>query len=205
MKKGNLELSAAIRRRFRSRIVGFLSCTLVLLTNSVIHADAPAPDKAIAKFEIRYMEFSIDHHSMGVRMAQLCVQKAITPDLLELCQRNLANQTKEIMTLQSFLQNWYKINYSPEMKPSGENMLAKLASLSGAEFEIEFMKMFIRHHFRIIVESAKCLDRAFHEQLEEEICEPIILNQSADILIMREILCDQYNLCNYGPKGKSLS
>ena len=132
MEKGNLELSAAIKRRFRSRIVGFLSCTLFLLINSVIHADAPAPDKAIAKFEIRYMEFSIDHHSMGVRMAQLCVQKAITPDLLELCQRNLANQTKGIMTLQSFLQNWYKINYSPEMKPSGENMLAKLASLSGA-------------------------------------------------------------------------
>ena len=83
-------------------------------------------------------------------------------------------------------------------------MLAKLASLSGAEFEIEFMKMFIRHHFRIIVESAKCVDRAFHQELEEEICQPIILNQSADIRIMQRLLCVQYRLCNYGPKGTVL-
>ena len=178
---------------------------LMFAASTPAEATAPAPEQAIAKFEIRYMQLTIDHHGMGVQMSQLCLQRAITGELLDLCHRNLTGQSEEIMILQSFLQSWYGISYQPEMKPSGENMMERLAALFGAEFEIEFMKMFIRHHFRIIVESAKCVDRAFHEELKEEICEPIILNQSADIQIMRNILCEQYQLCNYGPKGNVLA
>ena len=70
------------------------------------------------------------------------------------------------MLLQSFLRDWYRINYSPQVKPNAENMME-----IGAEFEIELMKVFIGHHFRI-VESVKSADRDFHEELENEICEP---------------------------------
>jgi uncharacterized protein (DUF305 family) len=188
----------------RQSLTQVIICGVLLITARNVQASGPAPDKAAAKFEIRYMEFTIDHHGMGVQMSQLCLQRAITGELLDLCQRNLTAQSEELMLLQSFLSSWYGITYAPQMKPSGENMLEKLASLSGAEFEIEFMKMFIRHHFRIIVESAKCVDRAFHEQLEDEICAPIIINQSADIRIMQRLLCDLYRLCNYGPKGQAL-
>lgn len=96
--------------------------------------------------EINYMEFTIDHHAMGIQMGTLCVQKAVHEELRDLCEQNIAAQTAELQNLQTWLQQWYGIAYEPEMTQGDQQMMGKLAALEGAEFEIEFMETFSRHH-----------------------------------------------------------
>lgn len=163
-------------------------------------ADQPAPTQQAAQFEVRFMELAIDHHFMGVMMAQLCEEKAIHEELREQCEQIEATQSREIEMLQSWLQDWYGITYEPQMSPGAEQQMERLASLSPEEFEIELMKMFIRHHWQIIVQAAQCTDKAYHGELVD-LCEDIIAVQSAEIELFRTWLCDWYDLCNYGPKG----
>ena len=66
------------------------------------------------------------------------------------------------------------------MKPGDEKMTERLASLTGAEFEIAFMEMMIKHHEKAIKEGRHCLDKAYHAELRE-LSENIITTQSAEL------------------------
>ena len=160
--------------------------------SSPARADGPAPDKATAKFEIRFMQDMIDHHQMAVMMAEQCVAKAVHEDLRTLCQNIITTQTREIQEMQSWLRDWYGISYEPRVKDGGQ--MKKLSSLFGAEFEIEFMRMMIEHHLKAIKEASACAERAYHEELRE-LCENIITTQAAEIEQMRTWLCQWYGEC----------
>jgi uncharacterized protein (DUF305 family) len=137
------------------------------------------------------MEQMIDHHSMAVMMAQMCVSKAVHPELRAMCQNIITSQSQEIQMMQAWLQQWYGISYAPKMNHARMN---KLMRLEGAEFEIEFMEEMIRHHEAAIRESTDCLVRAFHEELRN-LCQRIIQAQSAEINQMRTWLCQWYGEC----------
>jgi uncharacterized protein (DUF305 family) len=100
----------------------------------------------------------------------------------------------EIEEMQAWLQDWYGIAYEPAMKPGDEKMMERLASLSGAEFEILFMEMMIKHHEKAIKEGRHCLDKAYHAELRE-LCENIVRTQSAEIAQMQTWLCQWYGEC----------
>jgi uncharacterized protein (DUF305 family) len=158
----------------------------------------PAPDRATARYEIDFMQDMIDHHAMAIEMAQMCLEKAIHEELRQLCGEIIAAQQEEIQQMQSWLQQWYGISYSPQMKPGDMRMMEKMAELSGAEFEIEFMQMMIKHHLKAIREASKCVERVFHDELRE-MCENIIVTQAAEIEQMRTWLCDWYGICKDRP------
>lgn len=163
-------------------------------TEGVTIASAPAPSPSTANFEIRFMTGMIDHHQMAVEMAEICLSKAVHEELRSMCQNIIATQSAEIQEMQSWLQQWYGITYEPTMKPGDQKMLERLASLSGAEFEIAFMEMMIKHHEGAIKEARHCLDKAAHAELRE-LCENIIATQSAEIQQMRTWLCQWYGEC----------
>ena len=52
---------------------------------------AAGADRETGRFEVPNMEFAIDHHAMGVKMATLCVQKAVHAELRQLCEMNRQN------------------------------------------------------------------------------------------------------------------
>jgi uncharacterized protein (DUF305 family) len=137
----------------------------------------------------------IDHHAMAVMMAELCLERAVQPELLAMCEHIREMQLEEIATLQSWLQEWYGLEHELSMTPGAENQMRKMAALSGAEFEIEFMKSMMRHHWTAIVRAQQCQKRAYHVQLIE-MCEEIKSAQLAEILT-REWLCDWYGICHY--------
>lgn len=162
-------------------------------------ADQAAPTRAAATFEIKFLENMIDHHHMAVMMAEVCVQKAhrselIHTELRDLCADIAESQSAEMRLMQRWLRDWYGISYQPQMKPGDERMVEKLAALDGAEFEIEFMRMMIKHHEKAIKEAEQCVRRAYHAQLRG-LCENIIEAQTAEIELMRTWLCQWYGIC----------
>ena len=148
-----------------------------------------------AGLEINYMEFTIDHHAMGVMMAQMCVEKAIHEELRELCQRNAEAQSREMAMLQGWLETWYGITYEPHVTPGDEQMMEMMAALEGAEFEIEFMEIFSRHHHQIVQRSLPVVDQAVHPELAA-LASQIVEAQTRDIRLMLSWLCEWYDSCH---------
>ena len=98
--------------------------------------------------------------------------------------------------MQTWLRDWYGIDYEPQMTSGAQKQMQKLAALSGAEFEIEFMKMMIRHHATAVVRAQQCQEKAYHAELMY-LCENIEAAQRAEIELMTTWLCEWYNICNY--------
>lgn len=164
------------------------------IASNVRVASGPAPDRATARYEIEFMQDMIDHHAMAVMMGEMCVEKAVHEELRQLCQEIIAAQSAEIQQMQGWLQEWYGISYAPQMKPSAMRQMEKLAALSGAEFEIAFTEMMIKHHAKAVKEGEQCVERVFHEALRE-LCENIIATQTAEIELMQSWLCEWYGIC----------
>lgn len=162
-----------------------------LLGASSLFANEPAPNERQARFEIRFLESMMDHHLGGIQMSQVCVQKALHPELRQACQNIIAAQTSEIQQMQSWLLAWYGLSYTPKSSNAGMNRLERL---SGAEFEIEFMQMISEHHAEAIRESTECLLRAYHLAMRS-LCEQMIVAQAREINMFRTWLCQWYSRC----------
>lgn len=166
-------------------------------------ATAPAADRTTALYEIRFMQDMISHHTMAVHMGEMCLEKATHEELQAACADIVATQTQEIETMQSWLDTWYGVTYTPDMAQGHHNMMGHMAGMSAEAFEVTFLKMMIRHHWGAVVTASTCIDRASHEELVG-VCEDIVIAQSAEIEQMRTWLCDWYGLCNYGAKAGRL-
>ena len=130
-------------------------------------------------------------------MANMCLEKAVHPELLALCQNIKTTQTKEIQKTQTWLQEWYSISYQPDTAMTGD--MKRLMSMSGETFEIEFLQMMIRQHFKAVVESRTCEKKAYHPELIQ-LCQSIETTQTQEIQTMQTWLCTWYSICNWGPK-----
>lgn len=168
----------------------------ILVVATPARASGPAPEQAIANYEIDFMQDMIDHHHMAVMMGEMCVEKALHEELRALCEEIIAAQSQEIATMQAWLQNWYGISYEHQMTNGEMQRMHKMHELSGAEFEIEFMEMMIRHHRMAVREGERCVDRAYHNELVA-MCEEIIATQTEEIATMRAWLCEWYAICKH--------
>lgn len=178
--------------RFLPGLLIVLALALSIVTPAL--AAAPAPEKPMAKFEIDFMQDMIDHHTMAIMEAEVCLEKAVHEELRSLCAEIIATQSQEREMMQTWLQDWYGISYEPQMTPGEMRQVQKLAELDGAEFEIEFMQTMIKHHLQAIREGEKCLDRAYHPELLN-LCQNIIVTQTQEIEMMQAWLCEWYNIC----------
>jgi uncharacterized protein (DUF305 family) len=171
-----------------------------MIISTGVYASGPAPTRDQAVYEIRFLTEMIDHHSMAVMMADLCLDRTIHPQLHQLCESIKETQTEEIATMQTWLENWYGIHHDPQMTPGAQQRMQKLASLTGAEFEIEFMKEMIQHHWMAVVRARECQARAYHPELIA-MCHNIETTQLHEIELMGSWLCQWYDICNYHGSG----
>ena len=179
-----------------TRLAAFLLVALVGagLTVAPAAAEEPAPDRSTARYEVDFLIGMIDHHAMAVQMAEMCLDKAIHPELEAMCESIKTSQSQQIEEMQAWLQDWYGVSHEPEMKPGDMRQMDKLAALDGAEFEIEFMESMIGHHRKAIREGEQCLQRAEHPELLG-LCQNIIDTQSGEIAQMQQWLCEWYGRC----------
>ena len=189
--------------REKPRSVGRITAVLLAVVATLVlaapaAASARAPEKSTAKFEVDFMTGMIDHHAMAVEMGEICLDNVVHAELRGMCEDVISAQSAEIETMQSWLAGWYDVSYEPEMSQGQMQQMEKLASLSGAEFEIRFMEMLIRHHRKAISEAEKCVDRASHDELRD-LCQGIIETQSTEIAQLETWLCQWYGRCRGRP------
>lgn len=177
---------------------GLLALVVALVLAAPAAASAPAPQKSTAKFEVDFMTGMIDHHAMAIEMGEMCLDNAEHAELRAMCEDVVSAQSQEIETMQAWLEDWYSVSYEPEMTPGEMRQMEKLDALAGAEFEIRFMEMLIRHHRMAITEAEKCVDRAYHGELRD-LCQGIIEAQSAEIAQLETWLCQWYGRCRGRP------
>lgn len=158
-------------------------------------ATGPAPSAQTSQYETDFMRNMIDHHSMAIRMADICSKQATHPELLQMCGGIRTAQSGEVQQMQSWLQAWYGTNYKPQMTREDKQQLRALSQLSGAEFEIAFMRAMIEHHQGAIMEAGDCLGAAYHPELIQ-LCGSIVQAQAAEIITMRGWLCGWYQVCD---------
>jgi len=159
-------------------------------------ADVPASasDTQTARYEVDFLTGMIDHHAMAVQMAETCVDKAVHPELVDLCESIIASQSAQIEQMQTWLQDWYGISHEPEM--TSAQSMQHLTGLEGGDYEVAFMREMTRHHWAAVREAEKCLTNAAHPELIS-LCHNIYSSQLAQINQMQTWLAEWYDV-NYG-------
>jgi len=130
----------------RKPIVAVCIVASMAMGATVTMADGLAPRHRTSHFEVKFMTDMIDHHTMAIMMAELCKDRAIHDELLELGDQIIAAQSAEVQEMQSWLHDWYGIHYRPRTSGRMRKELRELAKLDGEEFEMEFLMMMVEHH-----------------------------------------------------------
>jgi uncharacterized protein (DUF305 family) len=160
---------------------------LVALPGSA-SASQPAANPTAASFEQSFLSETIDHHFMGVKMGRLCMDKAVSNRLGDICTAIVATQSGEIARMRDqFLLDWYGVEKHPELTRADRADLAELRGRRGNRFDRAVSRMFIEHHEMQIASSQTCLDQAEHHELIHT-CMDQIETQSAEIKQFRKVL-----------------
>lgn len=150
----------------------------------------------IAKYEIEYMQFTINHHMGGVALASLCLERATRTELRQLCATARSDQLREIGILRGWLRDWYGINYEGMILPEAQANVARLRQIpSVEEFQNQFLDTFSMGHLQIIEESLKATRRVRHEALDN-LAESIVTSQSNQVIQMQTWDCQWYGECD---------
>lgn len=195
-----------IKNTVRSLVAVMVAFGGLVALSGPAAAEAPAPTPQQARFEVDFMMDTIDHHYLGVRMGQMCVERATAPPpssdqtLRDTCAQIVATQTQEIQQLQTWLADWYGITKEPELPPNGDAMLDKLARREGESFDIEVSRMFIQHHQSFLPVADKCTETAAHAELRD-LCAQMYDTQAREIDVFTSILND-HGLNRQGPRGR---
>lgn len=222
---GTPKAVSGIRRAVRGFKVASLALSAIAMTPA--HADGPGRG-GTAQFERDYLTFIIDHHYSALRMTELAAgtdvqrdpsvsnpQEGTSPtpntsatppkagmeDIKSMARMGNRMQREEIAKAQKFLREWYGTTHTPTVRPEGQQLIQQLEQTSGgAQFEQAFLQLFSNHHYGALHPSLDCQVKADngHHQLKGY-CEGIVHNQFREINDMREMLCEQFSICDYQP------
>lgn len=212
----------------RMRACSLLAAASLLVFHAA-PATADGPGRGMtAQFERDYLAHVIDHHYSALRITELAAgtdtqrDRAVnnpeegtspTPDTTATPPKagmdaikslaRMANrvQREEIAKAQKFLREWYGMNHSPTLSAESQQQIQVLEQTpAGAQFEQKFLRLFSNHHYEVLQPSLDCQVNADidHHELKDY-CEGILHNQVREIGEMREMLCQQFAICDYLP------
>lgn len=218
-------LSARIPTAFFTALVFAATFSLAV----VAQAKADQPGRGLtAEFETEYLKFIADHHFAALRMTELAAGTQLNPPMPEVSPddrvsptpnfppaepkatlaeiKSLARQAnrtqrEEILRAQTFLRDYYGIEYQPSISPVNQQRIQILEqSAPGDDFNIDFLEVFSRHHYTATTSSTECQVAAdiVHVDLQGY-CRGIVNGQVMQINTMRQLLCEEYQICDYQP------
>lgn len=145
------------------------------------------------QFEQNFLQNMIRHHQGALAMSRLAIAKATHPELRRFAQRTINNQGREEQEFASWLKNRYKASFSKQPMPVDVQMSANLNTLSGRDFEIQFLKDMIVHHTEAVQMSRDAEQKAVNPDVKAAATE-IAKNQSAEIDQLKSWASSWYGL-----------
>lgn len=157
-------------------------------------ADAPAPNTNQAQFEVDFFEMMIPHHTSGIALGELCLQRAVHSELRETCGKVVEDQKMERDMLRSWADDWYGEDIQPYIPSKDQADLNRLSQIQGEEFDKEFMQTLKMHHEEATAMASECTAKAYHDELKD-VCDEMQQKQMEEIAMLDEWLCDWYGIC----------
>jgi uncharacterized protein (DUF305 family) len=211
------------------RLLAVLALIVSLFLVVPLPADADQPGRGLAQdFEIAYLQFIIDHHFSALRMTELAAGTLVNPPMPDVSPddriqptpgyapsepkatldeiKSLARsancmQREEILQAQTFLRDFYGMEYQPSVPPENQQRIDILEQAApGDDFNHNFLEVFSRHHYLATTRSSECIVAADVAHVDlEEYCRGIVNAQLMEIDDMRHLLCENYEICDYQP------
>lgn len=151
-----------------------------------------SPNAANAPYDLQFLDTMIAHHRGAVDMAGPCATKAQHAEVKTLCANVISSQQKEIDEMRSWRDKWFP-GAAPAMNMdmagmSGSMMgmdMKKLGTLSGNDFDLEFIREMIPHHEGAVTMAKEALQRSTKDEIKT-LANAIIKAQEAEIKQMKE-------------------
>lgn len=151
-----------------------------------------SPNAATAPYDLQFLDTMTAHHQAAVEMAGPCAAKAQHAELKTLCANIISSQQKEIADMKAWREKWFTgaapaINMQMAgMNDSMKGMdMKKLGSLSGNDFDLEFIKQMTAHHEGAVTMAKEALQRSTKEEIKT-LAAAIIKAQEEEIKQMKE-------------------
>ena len=153
------------------------------MTNSPGAVDAP--------YELQFIDTMIVHHQGAIDMAQLVATRAQHEELRQLAKSIISDQQREIAEMKAWRSNWFGANPQainmdlPGMHEGMSGMdLAKLDSLKGNDFDLEFIRQMVPHHEGAVMMAKELLAMDAHAELKT-LAHSIVQSQTAEVAQMK--------------------
>jgi uncharacterized protein (DUF305 family) len=182
------------------------ACLLLTMAAPSVAAQGrdPAPNPGAARIETEFLTGMVPHHRGAIMMAELAMQRSPHPEVRELAEKIIEDQQREIEEMSRFLLDWYGMEPPAGMEMPMSSMMGmmpmlhgtmpdmtarmhKLESLSGAEFDIEFLSAMTDHHAMAVMMATPVLIGGHHAELYE-LAETVVISQGEEIKQMDEFL-----------------
>lgn len=157
-----------------------------------------SPGAADAPFDLQFLDTMIAHHQGAVDMSRLVETKSENPQFKKFADGIIMAQEREITQMKRWRSEWYhdvKPALNMEFPGMNEGMagmdMAKLNSLSGIEFDKEFVRQMIPHHDGAVIMSKALVEKTGNGAPKpdlKKLAESIIKEQEAETAQMKKWL-----------------
>jgi uncharacterized protein (DUF305 family) len=168
----------------------------------------------MAEVDRVFIEMMIPHHQGANEMAEMALQRAESPEVRELAQSIIDEQTREIEQMRTWYRQWYGMEVpTADMTMSMQDMMNQpmmqemmsqpmmmsmqqqeqmdqemMTALENAEnFDQEFLRQMARHHQTATMMAGMVVDSAEHPETRA-LAQRIIEDQSEEIAQMQQLL-----------------
>jgi uncharacterized protein (DUF305 family) len=148
-------------------------------------------DAATAPYDLQFLDTMTAHHEEAIGMAKLAQTRAQHPELKQFAAGIIGDQEREIATMSRMRDKLFaekskaiNNNFPGMVHEMGGMDMAKLESLRGNEFDVEFLRQMIPHHEGAI-EMARALQKQDANSELKELAGDIITAQEGEIKQMQ--------------------
>jgi uncharacterized protein (DUF305 family) len=140
-----------------------------------------------------FIEQMIPHHQDAVEMGELALTKAEHPELRQLAENIIRDQSREIAMMRGWYREWYGTDVPVYPGAGGHGMMGggmgrnmtDLGRLRNASsFDKEFIEQMIPHHTMAIMMGRMATQNAEHAEIRE-LGSSIVSSQSAEVTMMQ--------------------
>src|SRR5579863_1197180 len=139
---------------------------LVLALAALAGCQQQHPDEP-TQFDQKYLRDLYDQDQDSIQIAKVAAGKASEEHLRVMASNSVKRDEQQQSQILSWLINWYGQTYTAHTTEEGRRRLDQLLSLSGSDFDRQYLKDMIAHYEREVEMSRSEVTRAGHPEVRD--------------------------------------